>query len=145
MVNRFRAIGIPLAGLVLLAVSVAAAEDYKRVEQVYRGSKTVVGEAVIYPGGEAEVRSVVVTLLPGEETGWHTHAVPLFGYVLEGEVTVAYQGRDSRTFGQGTGFMEAMMTGHNGRNTGKTPCRILAVFIGAKGMPLNHPAPETHP
>ena len=142
--NRLTMLGCAVADVVL-AASVAAAKDYKRVEEVYKGSTTVVGEAVVYPEGEAEIRSVVVTLLPGEETGWHTHAVPLFGYVLEGEVTVDYAGHGSRTFGQGAGFMEAMATGHNGRNTGTTPCRILAVFIGAKGMPLKHPAPAADP
>lgn len=91
------------------------------------------------------MRSVVVTLLPGEETGWHTHAVPLFGYVLEGEVTVDYRDHGTRTFGQGAGFMEAMATGHNGRNTGHKSCRILAVFIGAKEIELKHPAPATRP
>lgn len=138
---RSRLLGGAVVSLVLLATSVAAAKDYKRVEDVYEGSTTVVGEAVVYPGGEAEVRAVVVTLLPGEETGWHTHAVPLFGYVLEGEVTVDYRGHGSRTFGPGMGFMEAMASEHNGRNTGTMPCRILAVFMGAKGLPLTHPAP----
>jgi len=145
MRNKRRVLAGAAVGLVLLPASGVMAKEYKRVEDVYQGGTTVVGEAVIYPEGEAEVRSVVVTLLPGEETGWHTHAVPLFGFVLEGEVTVDYRGQDTRTFGQGTGFMEAMATEHNGRNTGSKPCRILAVFIGAKGMPLKHPAPATRP
>ena len=130
--------------LAVTAGSTAAGQDYKRIEDVYEGGSTVVGEAVVYPEGEAELRAVVVTLLPGEETGWHTHAVPLFGYVLEGEVTVEYSGHGARTYTQGTGFMEAMATGHNGRNTGNKPCRILAVFIGAKGMQLMHPAPVSN-
>lgn len=146
MINlRFSRLSVSLVGLFLAAGTAAVAKDYKRLDDVYRGGTTVVGEAVIYPEGEAEVRSVVVTLMPGEETGWHTHAVPLFGYILEGTVKVDYGDRGTRTFTRGEGFMEAMATGHNGRNTGTEPCRILAVFIGSKGMALNHPAPASRP
>ena len=143
--NRLIVLRVAVVGLVLAVGSTASANDDKRVEDVYVGGTTVVGEAVVYPEGEAEVRSVIVTLMPGEETGWHTHAVPLFGYILEGEVTVDYRGHGTRTYGQGTGFMEAMATGHNGRNTGTGPCRILAVFIGAKGMRSTHPTPAPSP
>ena len=32
-------------------------------------------------------------------------------------------------------FMEAIGVAHNGRNTGSGPARILAVFMGADGVP----------
>jgi hypothetical protein len=31
--------------------------------------------------------------------------------------------------------MEAIAVAHNGRNTGSGPARILAVFVGADGVP----------
>jgi len=39
---------------------------------------------------------VEITLLPGQQTGWHTHPVPLFGYILEGELTVDYGTKGQR-------------------------------------------------
>ena len=107
--------------------------EYERVHAVYEGDTTVIGQSIAYPAGEAEIVSVVVTLLPGEETGWHEHGVPLFGYILEGELEVDYGPEGTRTYTEGVGFMEALETAHNGRNTGDEPCRVLAVFMGAQG------------
>jgi quercetin dioxygenase-like cupin family protein len=130
-----------VACLGFLAASPARAGDYPRAETVYQGDTTVMGEPIVYPPGKAEVLSVIVTLLPGEETGWHRHGVPLFGYILEGEVVVDYGERGTRTYKSGTGFMEAMATAHNGRNIGDKPCRILAVFMDAEGVKPTIPAP----
>jgi quercetin dioxygenase-like cupin family protein len=64
--------------------------------------------------------------------------VPLFGWMLEGELTVAYQGAGAsetqRTYRPGDALMEAIDTPHNGRNAGPAPVRILAVFLGAEGV-----------
>jgi len=133
--NKPLCIAIAVACLSLAAGQAVADEQYKRVSEVFVGGTTVADEPIVYPAGQAEVHAVVVTLLPGEETGWHVHGVPLFGYVLAGEVTVDYGPRGRRTYRSETGFLEAMATAHNGRNSGTEPCRILAVFIGAEGLP----------
>lgn len=141
---RHSACALLLLGLVLALP--AAAQDYRRLERVHAGGTSVTGEPITYPTqGPADVRAVVVTLLPGEETGWHGHDVPLFGYILEGEVTVDYGAHGQRTYRAGTGFMEAMATAHNGKNTGTGPCRILAVFLGAEGAKLTTPAAAATP
>jgi quercetin dioxygenase-like cupin family protein len=128
------------ACLVSLAASSAWTADYPRTQTVYRGDTTIMGEPIVYPPGKAEVLAVIVTLLPGEETGWHRHGAPLFGYILEGELTVDYGERGTRTYRSGMGFMEAMATAHNGRNMGDKPCRILAVFMDAEGVEPTIPA-----
>ena len=81
------------------------------------------------------VTAVIVTLPPGAETGWHRHPVPLFGYMLEGELTVAYEGAGERVYRPGEALMEAIATPHNGQNRGDSDVRILAVFIGAEDRP----------
>lgn len=130
-----------VAALVLVTFSATVPADQdQRVETVYSGNTTVVGESLAYPPGEAEVHAVIVTLMPGEETGWHTHGVPLFAYVLEGEVTVTYRGHGARTFRQGDGLLEAMAAVHNGRNIASVPTRILVVFMGAERRTLTSPA-----
>jgi quercetin dioxygenase-like cupin family protein len=129
------------ACLACLAASSARTADYPRTQTVYRGDTTIMGEPIVYPPGKAAVLAIIVTLLPGEETGWHRHGVPLFGYILEGELTVDYGERGTRKYLSGTGFMEAMATAHNGRNNGDKPCRILAVFMDAQGVEPTIPAP----
>ncbi len=125
-------IGTSLAALILLCGG-APAEDYKSTETLLETGETVMGETIVYPPGEARVTSLVVTLAPGEETGRHNHPVPTYGYMLEGEITVAYEGRGSRSYRQGEAFMEAEDVWHNGRNSGFGPARVLVVFMGAKG------------
>jgi quercetin dioxygenase-like cupin family protein len=102
---------------------------------------TVTGEAIRYPSGApAQITAVEITLQPGQQTGWHTHPVPLFGYILEGELTVNYGTKGKRIYLKGDGLAEAMNEAHNGRNTGLRPVKILAVFIGLKGVQGTVPA-----
>jgi quercetin dioxygenase-like cupin family protein len=104
--------------------------------------RTVTGEPIHYPSrGPALITAVEIVLQAGEETGWHTHQVPLFGYILEGELTVDYGVMGVRTYRQGEGFAEATDQAHNGRNPGQKPVRILAVFIGMEGTQGTAPAP----
>ena len=70
-------------------------------------------------------------MIPGQATGWHHHDVPLFAYILEGELTVDYGPDGKKTYKTGDSFIEAFKTEHNGVNTGTTPARILAVFAGS--------------
>ena len=76
----------------------------------------------------------------GRRTILCDHPVPMFGYILEGELTVDYGARGKRIYLKGDGFAEAMNEAHNGRNTGPRPVKILAVFVGLKGMPGTIPA-----
>jgi quercetin dioxygenase-like cupin family protein len=107
---------------------------------------TVTGEPVRYPSGApAQITAVEITLQPGQQTGWHTHPVPLFGYILEGELTVDYGAKGKRTYLKGDGLAEAMNEAHNGHNMGPHPVKILAVFIGMEGVQGTAPAsPPAH-
>jgi quercetin dioxygenase-like cupin family protein len=125
-----------LAGLAFLFAASDPGTTRETVASLLDTGKTVLGQPITYPTqAPAKVVSAIVTMLPGEETGWHQHDVPMFGYVLEGEVTVDYGAKGLRVYRQGDAVMEAIDTPHNGRNTGKTPARILAVFMGANGIP----------
>jgi quercetin dioxygenase-like cupin family protein len=105
---------------------------------------SVVSEALRYPTtGPAKVTAAIVTLAPGARTMAHRHGVPLFAYVLEGEITVDYGEQGHRTYRQGQAFMEAMAVTHFGINNGSQPMRLLAVYMGAEGadnvVPANAP------
>jgi quercetin dioxygenase-like cupin family protein len=97
-------------------------------------SKTVMDEPIVYPAGTAKLTTGVVALAPGQETGWHTHGMPLTGIVLDGELTVDYGDKGKKVFRKGDSIAEAIAIPHNGRNTGDGVMRLFAVFIGAEGQ-----------
>ena len=66
--------------------------------------------------------------------------MPVFGYVLEGELTVDYGDKGQRVYRTGEGFAEAIHVLHNGRNTGSGKMRVLALFMAAEGLPTTIPA-----
>ena len=120
----------------------AFAETSSGVRMVLTTESTVTGETIWYPSGApAQITAMEITLLPGQQTGWHTHPVPLFGYILEGELTVDYGAKGQRVYLKGDGLAEAMNEANNGRNSGESPVKILAVFIGVKGVQDTAPVP----
>ena len=140
-----------VVGLLLSEAAVAdplqapplAAEAHAGQRPVVSTGITVTGQPIRYPSGaSARITAVEITLEPGQETGWHMHPVPLFGYVLEGELTVDYAEKGKHTFRRGEGFVEAVDAAHNGRNTGAVPTKILAVVMGAEGVPASSSAPS---
>ena len=95
-------------------------------------STTVLGEPLRYPSGTPHVTSAIVTLAPGARTILHKHGVPMFAYILDGEITVDYGKHGKRTYRKGQSLMEAMHIAHFGENTGTEPMRLIAVYMGSK-------------
>ncbi len=122
---------------VLAAVGPACAEDL--APQTYQNlltpllesSTDVLGAPLAYPEGTPNVTAAIVTIPPGGETGWHEHEVPLFAYLLEGELTVDYGEKGTRTYRAGEAVLEAMNWPHNGTNTGNVPMKLIAVYMGS--------------
>ena len=135
-----------LIGIALLIATAERGSTRESIKALISTGETVIGQPITYPTqAPAKVVSAIVTMLPGEETGWHRHDVPMFGLILEGEVTVDYGTKGVRVYRQGEAVMEAIDVPHNGRNTGSIPARILAVFMGADGVPntvMLPPAPS---
>jgi quercetin dioxygenase-like cupin family protein len=112
------------------------------VRTVLSTGTTVTGETIRYPSGApAQMTALEITLAPGQQTGWHTHPVPIFGYILDGELTVDYGPKGQRVYRKGDGFAEATNEAHNGRNLTERPVTILAVFAGMEGVKDSVPAP----
>jgi quercetin dioxygenase-like cupin family protein len=132
--------------LIVLLVDVrpdplAAREPATPAAPLLASGETIVGERIVYPAeAPAKVTAAVVTLAPGEETGWHTHGMPVFGYMLEGELEVDYGPKGKHVYRAGDAVLEAITVEHNGRNVGTGPMRILAVFMGAEGLMPTKPA-----
>ena len=137
----------PRAGVLWAAILVAGAAtfvgaikalaaDQPVIETLLETQTTNLGQPIEYPAGNAaKITAMIVSLAPGEETGRHRHAVPLYGQVLSGQVTIDYGEHGSKTYKAGEAFMEAVGTWHNGHNSGDETLRILAIFMGAEGVP----------
>jgi len=127
-------IRLAIIGLAMAASSAAIADQRYPALPLLSTGTTVVGETIRYPTeGAARVTAAIVTLGPGESIVRHKHGVPMFGYILDGELTVDYGARGKRRFVKGDALMEAMDVAHQGKNTGDVPVRILAVYMGAEG------------
>jgi quercetin dioxygenase-like cupin family protein len=133
---RLLAVSAALLALGILLWEARARETGETVTDLLSTEKTVLGQTLAYPTrAPAKVTAAIVAIEPGAETGWHRHDVPLFGYMLEGELTVDYGPKGTRVYRRGDSLMEAIDVPHNGRNTGAGVARILAVFMGAEGVP----------
>lgn len=120
-----------LSVLACLATPAFGKDAYPPLDVLLSTSTSVIGQPLEYPDGTPKITSAIVTMMPGQATGWHHHDVPLFAYILEGELTVDYGPDGKKTYKTGDSFIEAFKTEHNGVNTGTTPARILAVFAGS--------------
>ncbi len=125
-----------LAAIALLTAP-AAAQDTPAYQALLtpllQSGTDVLGQPLDFPDDNANVTSAIVTLQPGGATGWHQHEVPLFAYILQGELTVDYGSRGSKLYKAGATFLEAVDWPHNGINTGTVPMRLLAVYMGGGG------------
>ena len=107
------------------------------VQPILQTTANSTGQAIAYPvGGTPEVTALVVEMAPGEETGWHSHPVPLLGYLLSGELTVYQITGDKRVVPAGQNSLESVGVVHNGVNEGAIPCKMIVYVLGLKGVPF---------
>lgn len=117
--------------------STAAAPGGKPQSSVVldRQAQTVLDQLLQYPtGSQAQVSSAVLTIAPGVSTGLHKHDAPMYAYILEGTLTVTYEGGIVKEYSAGSAILEAVGTPHNGENKTDRPVKLLVVNIGAEGV-----------
>ena len=110
---------------------VIASDDISS-QTILETGKTVIDQDIQYPSGSPLITSKIITIPIGAETGSHIHEYPMFGYMIEGEITVDYGDQGTKTFLEGDSLIEAINYTHNGKNTGNEPAKILVVVIGEK-------------
>ncbi|WP_298937715.1 cupin domain-containing protein [uncultured Ruegeria sp.] len=123
-----------LIALIFGAVPALARDTYPPVDVLLQTDSSVIGEPLEYPDGTPQITMAIVTMQPGQETGVHRHDAPLAAYVLEGEITVDYADKGTKTYTKGDAFVEAFQSPHTGVNTGDGIARILAVFAGSDSV-----------
>lgn len=98
-------------------------------------AQTVLDQLLQYPSGtQAQVSSALLTIDPGVSTGLHKHDAPMYAYILEGTLTVTYEGGIVKEYSAGSAILEAVGTPHNGENKTDKPVKLLVVNIGAEGV-----------
>ena len=138
---RSFAAGFALA-LILLGAWVTLAgfrESLRPSYPTFLGNKTVLGQTIAYPSGTPVIRAAVLDSPPGTGLDWHMHKTPVFGYVLEGEITVDYGSKGTRVFRAGEAFLDALDWPHRGINQGTATTRIFALYMGVEGTDFSMP------
>lgn len=104
---------------------------------VLQATQDVVGQDIAYPKVEhPEVTGMKVIIPAGQETGWHTHSMPGYAYVLSGTITLEYEKGVTKQFNPGEAFAEVVNVSHNGRNNGTEDVVLIVFFTGEKGSPF---------
>lgn len=128
-----------IALILFLAMPGASwAEEYAnvRVEKLIVSSTAYNDQQLSYlKTNQPEVTALVVTIPPGGSTGWHQHPVPVYAYVLEGELTVELKEGKRYRFKKGEVILEVTNILHNGINAGKREAILMVFYCGAVGMP----------
>ena len=84
---------------------------------------------------------VLVEIPAGSREGRHTHPGEVFGYVLEGSLTLDHEGKPTANYKAGDVFHIDAGKIHEGINNGGSPVKAIATFVVEKGKPLASPAP----
>ena len=127
---------ILLLSLALFGPSAAFSDDYEglKVSPVKKTTTTTNGQRISYPKTDsAEVTVVTVDIPPGGETGWHQHPIPVYAYVLSGELVVELEDGKKTIFKEGDSIIEVVNAPHNGRNLGKVPVKLVVFYTGVEG------------
>lgn len=129
-------------GLVtVLPIAAALAQDDDalpagfQTEPVLKTTTTRDGDAIAWQQGTPEIVSVIGTIEPGGRTPLHQHPVPVFVYILEGEVELRTEGGDPQVYGSGEAYIEALNRDHQLFNVSDSDAKVLVVFAGAEGQP----------
>jgi quercetin dioxygenase-like cupin family protein len=101
-------------------------------EEVLATATNMAEEPIAYPTGSARVTAEMVSFEPGGHTALHTHPVPSFVYVLEGELEVRIEGQEPMRFTPGQAFVEPQDTSMQAFNVADGPTKLLVVYSGSE-------------
>jgi len=118
----------------LTAIPITGFSQAYPSKELLATSTTVLNEVIRYPTtGPAKITASIITIEPGVETLLHRHPVPMFAYILDGELSVDYGDSGKRIYKKGEALMESMNTTHRGLNHGTKTVSLLVVYMGADG------------
>lgn len=136
VVNRY--MRLLVGGLLLLPFAAGAAGYDAGVQgKVILQTETMSNGAPIrYTDTDRpKVTVMTVDIAPGARTGWHSHPVAVYAYVLSGWLTVEIEGGKTIEFKEGEAIIEVVNTLHNGINKGNVPVKLVVFYLGGKNIP----------
>lgn len=130
--NLIKGIAVVLVVAAFCSLSLLLATPAAQQPTVTR--KILLKEDSAIPGYEEDL--VTVEIPAGGREGRHTHPGSVMIYVQEGTLTFDYEGKPTATYKPGDAFYVEPGKIHEGSNNGKTPVKVLAIFVLKKGMPM---------
>ena len=100
--------------------------------------RTVLQQADV-PGTNLEITYATVEIAAGFKTGRHNHPGVVMGYVVEGELRLAFDGQPEKVVHAGDSFTIPDRVIHTDR--ADKPTKLNGVYVLEKGKPLTSPAP----
>lgn len=126
-------------GLVFIYSSVTYAAEYDSGvlgKVILQTEVTSNGDPIAYlKTGKPKVTVMTVDIAPGAKTGWHSHPVPVYAYVMSGRLTVELEGGKTIEYSEGDAIIEVVNVRHNGFNAGKIPVKLVVFYTGGKEIP----------
>jgi quercetin dioxygenase-like cupin family protein len=128
-----------LIGFLLLTPFWVAAGEYDAGVQgkvILQTEATSNGDPITYLNADhPKITVMTVDIAPRAKTGWHSHPVPVYAYVMSGQLTVEIEGGAKTKFKKGDAIIEVVNVRHNGINNGKIPVRLVVFYTGGKDIP----------
>lgn len=128
-----------LVGVMLLLPFGAAAAEYDagvQAKVILQTETMSNGQPIDYLDTDhPKVTVMIVDIVPGAQTGWHSHPVAVYAYVIAGKLTVQIEGGKVSDFKEGEAIIEVVNLKHNGINNGKIPVKLVVFYLGAKDVP----------
>jgi len=126
--------------VVIACAAIACAGTLIRAQQAPTVKRTVLLQHdTSAPGYEALL--VAVEIPVGGREGRHTHPGTAMIHVLEGALTLDYEGKPTMTYKAGESFFVDAKSVHEGINKGNVPAKAIATFVIPKGQPVTTQVP----
>lgn len=93
-------------------------------------NKTIIGQEFKFPSGSPLINAFNIEIAPGKKTDTHQHLVPLYVYVVSGELEVDYGSKGKKVIPAGSSYIEAMNWCHYGKPAGQGPVKIIGIYLG---------------
>ena len=123
---------VGVVGIVATAGAIAGAQQ--KPEPV---RTVLLRQDLAIPGQEAVLVRVEIPV--GAREGRHTHPGTAMIHVVEGALTLDYDGKPTTTYKAGESFSVEPGKVHEGINRGTAPVKAIATFIIPKGKALTEP------
>jgi quercetin dioxygenase-like cupin family protein len=125
-----------ISGVSALSIATITVSSIAQQPTVQR--KVLLTQDLVIPGYQTVIASVEIPA--GGREGRHTHPGSVSVYVLEGFVTLDYEGKPTMTYKAGDTFYIEGGKIHEGINNGSSTAKAIATFVVEKGKPLTTPA-----